>query len=63
MTNLYEEEDRKEKERQKEKRKLVEGIWFKSKTTGELFAHDKITTSDIDCVLIDGAWFDRSEWN
>lgn len=41
--------------------KLTEGFWVKSKTTGRLFPPDFIPNSDIDCVLIDGEWFDRSE--
>ena len=41
--------------------KLEEGVWFKSKTTGRLFAHGHIPQCDIDCIIIDGVRFDRSE--
>jgi len=40
---------------------LETGLWVKSKTTGRLYAPKHIPDSDIDCIIVDGAWFERSE--
>ena len=40
---------------------LETGLWVKSKTTGRLYAPKHIPDSDIDCIIVDGVWFERSE--
>ena len=40
---------------------LETGLWVKSKTTGRLYAPKHIHDSDIDCIIVDGVWFERSE--
>ncbi len=40
---------------------LEKGFWVKSKTTGRLYAPKHIPDSDVDSVIINGIWFDRSE--
>lgn len=38
---------------------LEKGVWFKSSLTGHLYRNHK-SAGDIDCVMIDGVWFDKS---
>jgi hypothetical protein len=40
--------------------KMNEGVWFKSSVSGGLYRNHE-AAGDIDCILVDGVWFDRSE--
>lgn len=39
---------------------INDGVWFKSSLTGALYRNHR-ATGDIDCILVDGVWYDRSD--
>jgi hypothetical protein len=37
------------------------GVWFKSAVSGMLY-RDYRAAGDIDCIIVDGVWFERGEY-